>query len=75
MRNTLEPEPIMQTFKTKLAGRKGPSIQPTIDEALAMHNQGFRFSIYRPETGEVQLSRPVHLMIVPQRDELIFEQP
>jgi len=65
----------MAIFKTRLNGRKGPRIEPTLDEAEAMHARGFRFSIYRPETGEVQLTHPVHLMIIPQRDELIFEQP
>ncbi len=65
----------MATFKTRLNGRKGPKIEPTLDEAEAMHGQGFRFSIYRPEQGEVQLSRPVNLKIVLHRDELTFEQP
>lgn len=65
----------MATFKTKLNGRKGPKIEPTLDEAVAMHDRGFRFSIYRPEQGQVQLSRPINLLIVPQHDELTFEQP
>lgn len=64
----------MLTFKTKLNGRKGPKIQPTLEEAEAMFAQGFRFSIYRPELGQVQLSRPTSLLIVPHSDELVFEQ-
>lgn len=65
----------MLTFKTTLNGRKGPQIQPTPEEAEAMHALGFRFSIYRPEGGQVQLSRPTNLLITPHRDELVFEQP
>lgn len=65
----------MATFKTTLNGRKGPKIEPTMDEAVAMHEQGFRFSIYRPEEGQVQLSRPITMLIVPSHDELTFEQP
>lgn len=40
-----------------------------------MYAQGFRFSIYAPEQGQVQLSRPCNLMIAPHKDELTFEQP
>lgn len=65
----------MPTFKTTLKGRKGPKIQPTPDEAEAMHELGFRFSIYHPEIGEVQLARPINLTITVLRDELVFDQP
>lgn len=65
----------MPTFTTKLDGRKGPRIQPTIDEARAMHEKGFRFAIYRPEDGECSLSRPCDLLIAEHRNELTFQQP
>jgi|GEM_PF-1478930 len=65
----------MLTFKTTLKGRKGRNIQPTPDEAAEMRALGFRFSIYEPATGELQLSLPSSLVIVTGRDELIFEQP
>lgn len=65
----------MLTYKTTLKGREGRNIQPTPEEAAEMHQLGFRFSIYEPAKGELQLSLPASLVIVAQRDELIFEQP
>ncbi len=65
----------MLTFKTRLNGRSGREIHPTADEAAEMRRMGFRFSIHEPSSGEIRLSLPSSVVIIAQRDELIFEQP
>lgn len=65
----------MPSHTTKLAGRHGKVLDLTPDEGEAMYQKGFRFSIYRPEEGELQLSRPYQVLILPQRDELTITQP
>lgn len=65
----------MLTYRTTLKGRTGRNIKPTPEEAAEMQSLGFRFSIYLPASGELQLSLPASLIIIAQQDELIFEQP
>ncbi|WP_240233637.1 hypothetical protein [Devosia lacusdianchii] len=65
----------MLSHTTKLAGRQSKGLNLTPEEGEAMYAKGFRFSIYRPEEGELQLSRPYQVLIMPLRDELTITQP
>lgn len=64
----------MTTFTTRLNGRKEKDLKLTSDEALAMHDLGFRFAEFSPEHDRCRLSAPFRLLIVPGRDELTIEQ-
>jgi hypothetical protein len=64
----------MATFTTRLNGRKERDLKLTIDEALAMHELGFRFAEYAPENDRCRLSAPFRLLIIPGKDELTIEQ-
>lgn len=65
----------MPSHTIKLDGRQTKEISLRPEEAMAMYGKGFRFSIYRPEEGLHQLSRPYQIIIVPHRDELTISQP
>lgn len=65
----------MATFTTALNGRKEKDLKLTIEEAEAMHRQGFRFAEYAPEYDRCRLTSPYRLLISPGRNELTIEQP
>jgi hypothetical protein len=48
----------MPSHTLRLGGRDERRIRLTEDEAMALYDKGFRFSIFRPQEGEYQLSLP-----------------
>ncbi len=61
-------------YVIELGDRAGSSLDLTADEAAEMYAGGFAFSIYRPEIGEFQLSRPYKVLHVIGAGRLYIQQ-
>ena len=61
-------------YVIELGDRIASPLELTATEAAEMYAAGFTFSIYRPETGEFQLSRPYKVLHVIGADRLYIQQ-
>jgi len=61
-------------YTITLAGRDSVSPALTYEEAIAMYQMGFRFSIFEPEQGDYRLSIPYSVVRLIDRDALMFIQ-
>jgi hypothetical protein len=64
----------MLTFTTTLAGRTQREVPLTREEALRMHEQGFRFAEFNPEHNRFRLSQPYELVMIVDRGVLTIRQ-
>jgi len=65
----------MPSFTTELAGRDSARrLRFTDEEAMALYDRGFRFSLFQPATGEFHLSLPFRAVIDLEHNKLTIVQ-
>ena len=64
----------MPSHTVRLGGRDPHRIKLSEDEAMVLYDKGFRFSIFRPQAGEFQLSLPFQVAEDRVRETLTFMQ-
>ena len=64
----------MPSHTVPRGGRDARRMKLTEDEAMALYDKGFRFSIFRPQAGEFQLSLPFQVAEDRVHETLTFMQ-